>query len=502
MSSIVSERVAPPREKLVTWLARLYRHRLTTSSGGNLSIMDEDGTLYITPKGGDKAIVPPANVAVRKKGQTEFTGILPPSLEWPLHTAAYEARPKDCRAVLHAHSMTLVAFSLAHNPSQDEVLSAQDEKKETAKLDWDRRTPDTRCLLSAWQSCGVVALAPYCIPGSVELAQGVADAFKTGANCVIMQNHGVVTIGMTMHEAYDRFVTLEFLARSITLADTIEKPLKLLPQSLMANNPSNLPTVIEPYPTSASNEFDNTRTITGHEKEVAANLCTFIQRAYDQVLITSSSGSFSHRTCNADDELSFLINPTGIDRAKLVASDLCFVSNKFKSGAPHKRSADRSAKHLYYHPSYPSNSLHYVLPSRAARLHATIYETHPQIQVVIVAVPPYATVFCITASPFNSAGIPESYILLHEVETLPLDALLNDNGLAIAKALDPSKGKTTVLVENYGLVTVGTSLLQAFGQMEVCESMCGVHLTAKSRGAVDYLTPAQVCEIDCVFKSH
>lgn len=112
----IQEVLKPPRERLVSWLARLYRHRLTTTTGGNLSFIDDDGSLYITPSGGDKAIVPPANVCVRKAGQDSFEGPLGPSMEWMLHTDTYKAR-KDCKAILHAHSMALIAFSLAEDNS-------------------------------------------------------------------------------------------------------------------------------------------------------------------------------------------------------------------------------------------------------------------------------------------------------------------------------------------------------------------------------------------------
>ncbi len=101
----------PPREALVSWLSRLYGHRLTTTTGGNLSFIDDDGTLYITPSGGDKAIIHPSNVAIRKLGEDIFDGPMPPSIEYKLHTEVYKSR-RSCRAILHAHSFNLVAFSI------------------------------------------------------------------------------------------------------------------------------------------------------------------------------------------------------------------------------------------------------------------------------------------------------------------------------------------------------------------------------------------------------
>lgn len=107
-----SESFKPPRERIVSWLARLYQLRLTTTTGGNISFIDEDGTLYITPSGGDKAIVPPENICVCKPGNDSFEGPLPPSMEWRLHTEIYKAKV-GCKAIIHAHSMALIAFSLA-----------------------------------------------------------------------------------------------------------------------------------------------------------------------------------------------------------------------------------------------------------------------------------------------------------------------------------------------------------------------------------------------------
>jgi len=106
-------------------------------------------------------------------------------------------------------------------------------------------------------------------------------------------------------------------------------------------------------------------------------------------------------------------------------------------------------------------------------VHNTIFRTHPDVNFVIICQPPHATSYCITGLPFDSAGIPESHVLLRTVESLPFEVVLEDDGLALAKAFDPSSGKTTVLVEGYGLVTVGKDLLKTYIQVEVCESMCG-----------------------------
>ena len=43
-----------PADQLVMFMQRIYDKGLTTTSGGNLSIMDSDGNIWITPAGVDK----------------------------------------------------------------------------------------------------------------------------------------------------------------------------------------------------------------------------------------------------------------------------------------------------------------------------------------------------------------------------------------------------------------------------------------------------------------
>ena len=193
MSSGARESIEPPRDRLARGMSRLYRHHLTTTTGGNLSIIDDDGILYITPSGGDKAVIDPKNVAYRYPGTEKFEGGKP-SMEWPLHTRVYKAR-HDCKAVLHAHSLNLVSFSLYKERTEREGLACS-ENQPTMLFSYDSSNPDagvpdTRCLIGSWNTCGRVAMCPYALPGSEELAEGVTSAVKAGADCVILQNHGM-----------------------------------------------------------------------------------------------------------------------------------------------------------------------------------------------------------------------------------------------------------------------------------------------------------------------
>src|ERR1044071_5270723 len=100
MNQILDTRLMHPRDQLVLVISRIYNRGLTTTSGGNISIRDENGDIWVTPSAVDKGALTPADVVcVRKSGQIE--GRHKPSSEFPFHKAIYEARP-DINAVIHA----------------------------------------------------------------------------------------------------------------------------------------------------------------------------------------------------------------------------------------------------------------------------------------------------------------------------------------------------------------------------------------------------------------
>ena len=51
-----------PSEQLTLIIGRIYRSGMTTTSGGNLSIMDDNGDMWITPAGIDKGSLKPSDI--------------------------------------------------------------------------------------------------------------------------------------------------------------------------------------------------------------------------------------------------------------------------------------------------------------------------------------------------------------------------------------------------------------------------------------------------------
>src|SRR4051812_37928602 len=151
-----------PRQEIVETIERIYAYRMTTTSGGNLSIKDENGDVWITPARVDKGSLRREDiVCVRSDGRIE--GAHPPSSEHPFHQSIYRMRP-DIRAVVHAHPVALVAFSIC------------------------RQAPDTALFPQAGHVCGKVGYAPYALPGSEALGERIAQAFAGGFHCVMLEN--------------------------------------------------------------------------------------------------------------------------------------------------------------------------------------------------------------------------------------------------------------------------------------------------------------------------
>ena len=153
-----------PRDELAMTLDRIYNYKMTTTSGGNLSIKDDHGDIWITPARVDKGQLSPKDIVCVKPDGT-LVGPHPPSSEFPFHKAIYEARP-DIASIVHAHPMALVAFSCA------------------------QKTPDTKVFPTAWNTNGLVGFAEYGVPGSEDLGTKIAVSD-------IIHQHAQMTIQST-----------------------------------------------------------------------------------------------------------------------------------------------------------------------------------------------------------------------------------------------------------------------------------------------------------------
>ena len=279
-----------PAEQIVMLLSRVYQKGLTTTSGGNLSVKDSEGVIWITPSGIDKGSLTAADICKVMPDGTVI-GKYKPSVELPFHKLVYESRP-DVSAVLHAHPPAIVSYSLI------------------------RKIPDINIVPTPSEVCGKVGIAKYEVPGSDALANRIVEEIKKGLNVVIMENHGVITCADNLFEAFKRFETLNFAASIGITSSIIGTPVALTKEQLKTYGTKGQNMLGEFIPKDYSSD----------ERRLRKEMCALIHRSYDQNLFTSTQGTFSVRL----DKNTFLITPYGVDRKYIEPEDIVRIEYNWR----------------------------------------------------------------------------------------------------------------------------------------------------------------------------
>ena len=277
-----------PRDQITLAIKRIYKRGLTTTSGGNISIIDENGDIWVTPSAIDKGSLRRSDI-VRVTKEGEIIGRHKPSSEFPFHKAIYERRP-DIKAIIHAHPPALVSFSIV------------------------RQIPNTNIIPQAKNVCGPIGYAGYALPGSEELGGSIAKVFDESYNAVIMENHGTVVGGKDLRDAFQRFETLELCGRTIINGKTIGEPV-YLEDSDIDEFEDQIPH-LQP-------EMEQV-TYPPDEREIRESIVKIVKRACEQGLMISSYGTVSVRWKNND----FLITPTDVPRWDLTREDIVQIKDE------------------------------------------------------------------------------------------------------------------------------------------------------------------------------
>ncbi|MFK4071383.1 class II aldolase/adducin family protein [Streptomyces sp. NPDC029674] len=170
--------------ELVRTARRTVKDGLVVGTSGNVSVRVGD-TVLVTPSGVPYDQLRPEDaVGVDLEGE-QFLGDLAPTSELPMHLAIY--RNTDAGAVVHTHAVHATAVSML-------VPELPAVHYMTGILG------------------GPVRVAPYALYGTEELAAHMLHALRDRTGC-LLQNHGTVTYGDNLSQAYDRTAQLEWMAR-------------------------------------------------------------------------------------------------------------------------------------------------------------------------------------------------------------------------------------------------------------------------------------------------
>lgn len=171
------------RQEIVDVVDELFAMGMITPTGGNISVRipDEEDAFLITPtmlyKGGLK---PEDMVKVNSKGRP-YERRQRPSVETRVHLAVYAAYP-EIEAVIHSHARLCTALGLINGSIPPITVDA---------------VPFIH-----------TQVIPYYLSGSPELCEAVVQALQHSP-AVLMQCHGLLTVGWTLRQAANRTMAIE-----------------------------------------------------------------------------------------------------------------------------------------------------------------------------------------------------------------------------------------------------------------------------------------------------
>lgn len=184
--------VARAWDELVTTARRTVADGLVVGTSGNVSVR-VGNTVLVTPTGVPYDRLTSDDVTGVDLSGRQVLGTLRPTSELPVHLAIHGTT--DARAVVHTHAVHATAVS---------TLVSE--------------LPLIHYMSAALG--GPVRVAPYATYGTPELAENMLRAL-TGRTGCLLQNHGTITYGRTLTEAYDRTAQLEWMCRVWLTASSV-----------------------------------------------------------------------------------------------------------------------------------------------------------------------------------------------------------------------------------------------------------------------------------------
>jgi len=194
------------RKQLVELCKLLYDRNLVTASDGNISMRVGEEHIIITPSRKNKGMLRQEDIIV-----VDFTGLVvegksKASSEFPMHQAIYRGRP-DVNAIVHTHPVYATAFALAG------------------------KTIPNNYLIEAKVILGPTALADYATPGTMEMVAAISPHINN-VNSILLKNHGAITYGVDLIDAYNKMDVLEGIAKTIIMSKLIGDPVIISDENL------------------------------------------------------------------------------------------------------------------------------------------------------------------------------------------------------------------------------------------------------------------------------
>lgn len=202
-----SDKFKTERKQVACFMRRLYTQGLTTTSGGNISLRVSEDTIILTPSATDKGRMKWKEVGIMSITGENLTSRLKPSIESEMHLSIYKKNSK-VTAIVHAHPVFSSAFT-AMKLKINTFLTAE-----------------------ACAILGNPVAVPYALMGSVELAALVSDS-AMNSDILLLENHGILTTGSSLLQAFDKIEVLENAARMTLIVEMSKRKSPLSKSRIM-----------------------------------------------------------------------------------------------------------------------------------------------------------------------------------------------------------------------------------------------------------------------------
>ena len=346
-----------PAQVLVDTISRIYNQGLTTMSGGNLTIQEANGDVWITPSHVDKQNLTTEDIVLVKADGTAV-GKHPASSELPVHQAVL--RNEAYHAALHAHPAGMIGFSAM------------------------RRIPNTRLVARVAENLdGKIAIAPFASPGSAALAASVGTALTAPIKVALLENHGLFVGETDILKAYYLMEQMEYScnleANARRLGGTIHE---LTDEQLAAARAYRAPKLPEVPAQPWSDQV----------QEAAKTMCKLMKRIQGRKISVEGFTTYSVRL----GEDTFLFTPANCDSLYLQPEDMVLVQGG-------KAEAGKQVGDGY--------ELHMAVYEKA--------QNRDVLDSVITTVPQYLMAYGVTDQVCSSRLLPEAYVMVQDCLKVP-----------------------------------------------------------------------------------
>lgn len=193
-------------DELLDVCHRLHSAGMVAANDGNVSAALDDGNLITSVTNVSKGAMTARHVVKVDRQGNLLEDNKKPSSELPMHLAIYRDRP-DVRAVVHAHPPYATGFAAAG-----------------LALD--------RCVLpEIVMTLGSIPLAEYGTPSTEEVPEAVSKWIGQ-SDAVLLANHGAVTVGSSLLDAWYKMERIEHYAKICFMARQLGGERVLTPEEV------------------------------------------------------------------------------------------------------------------------------------------------------------------------------------------------------------------------------------------------------------------------------